>query len=98
MEAESTLLLRTQKRKEDSVQAYGMKAPLDLYQGHTKNPSNSSSQKHQPCISGEYVGLVFMAGLPGVALVLSVIPKVDPKLHNTRPSSFFTPMALGHGS
>ena len=26
--------------------------------------------KSQPCISGEYVGLVFLAGPPGVALVL----------------------------
>ena len=39
------------------------------YQGHTKKPSSSNHLKSQPCISGEYVGLVFLVGPPGVALV-----------------------------
>ena len=34
--------------------------------------SSSIQLKSQPCISGEYVGLVFMVGHTGVALVSSI--------------------------
>jgi hypothetical protein len=30
---------------------------------------SSSQLKSQPCISREYVGLIFLVGLPGVAMV-----------------------------
>jgi hypothetical protein len=36
----------------------------------SSNHSSSCSQlKSKPCISGEYIGLMFLAGPPGVAMV-----------------------------